>query len=456
MADITVIVENVASGADADSSIFFSKMWVGFHDGDFDLFNSNPSEAATPGLERLAEDAIIEPTGEFTTTLSTEFDSSGAGTVQGIVQGPVVEGSDFRDFFQGDIGVAQFTVDENADSSSYFSYASMILPSNDAFTGNGNPTRFEIFDENGNFLGLDFVANGTDIWDAGTEVNDEEPANTAALGQEAPDTGVDENGTVLLHPGFIGSVREGSDAEGNILQARPDADFTTEDDGEGNEIARISVLQNRVGTSDDNRLNGFDTEDFLSGLGGDDTLNGLGGRDWLVGGRGNDLLRGGEGDDILAGRIGNDRMLGGDGDDILSGGQGRDRINGGAGDDTLTGGASIDRFIFNTNSTFSANDVGVDTITDFNQGQDLILLDKTTFAALESDAGEGFSVDGEFAVVDSDEAAATSEALIVHSTATGSLFYNPNGVADGFGNGAEFANVGTDVTLTADDFVLRA
>ena len=456
MADITVLVQNVASGANPDSSVFFSDMWVGFHDGNFDLFNSNPSEAATAGLERLAEDAIIEPTGEFTTTLSTEFDDSGAGTVQGRVLGPVVENSNFRNFFQGDIGVAQFTVDENADSSSYFSYASMILPSNDAFTGNGNPTRFEIFDDNGNFLGLDFTANGTDIWDAGTEENDELPANTAGLQQAAPDTGVDENGTVLLHPGFIGSVREGSTEPGNILQARSDADFTTEDEGAGNDIARISVLQNTVGTSDDNRLNGLGTGDFLSGLGGDDTLNGLGGRDWLVGGRGNDLLRGGDDDDILAGRIGNDILLGGDGDDILNGGQGRDRLNGGVGNDTLIGGASIDRFIFNTNSPFPTVDMGVDTITDFNEGQDLILLDKTTFAAITSDAGAGFSDSSEFAVVASDAAADTSSALIVQSTATGSIYYNQNGTAEGFGNGAEFANVGTDVTLSASDFVLRA
>lgn len=307
-----------------------------------------------------------------------------------------------------------------------------------------------------------------------------------------PDTGVDEGGTVELHPGFIGSVREGGGAPGNILQARSDADFTTDNDGAGNEIARISVLENTVGTSGDDPLNGSDTGDFLSGLGGDDTLNGFDGRDWLLGGRGNDLLRGGDGDDILAGQIGNDtlsggnnddilnggggsdlliggngndvlegrtgfdNLLGGDGDDILSGGNGRDRLNGGAGNDTLIGGASIDRFIFNSNSPFPTVDIGVDTITDFNQGQDLILLDKTTFAALQSNAGAGFSVNGEFDVVASDAAAETSPALIVQSTATGNLFYNPNGAAGGFGNGAQFANVDTALTLTAGDFILRA
>lgn len=33
----------------------------------------------------------------------------------------------------------------------------MILPSNDAFIGNGNPVAFEIFDDNGGFLGEDFL-----------------------------------------------------------------------------------------------------------------------------------------------------------------------------------------------------------------------------------------------------------------------------------------------------------
>ncbi|MDY7003372.1 MAG: spondin domain-containing protein [Cyanobacteriota bacterium] len=442
MADITVLVQNVAAGAEAESSILLSPMWVGFQDGGFDLFN--PDEAATPGLERLAEDGIIEPTDQFTTTISTEFDNSG---VQGIVQRPS------GPFFQGNIGVEEFTVDESQDR--YFSYASMIVPSNDAFIGNGNPVAFEIFDDSGDFLGADFVVTGDRVWDAGTEENDEEPANTLGLGQEDADTGVDEDETVSLHPGFIGSERIGGGAPGNILEARPDADFTTVDDGAGNEIARISVLQNTADTSGENLLNGSDTGDHLSGLGGDDTLNGRGGRDWLVGGRGSDLLIGGDDDDILAGRIGFDHLLGGEGDDILNGGQGRDRLNGGAGDDTLTGGASIDRFIFNTNDAFTTDDVGVDTITDFNQGQDLILLDLDTFVAIASDAGAGFSVDGEFAVVASDAAAATSSALIVQSTSTGSVFYNPNGAAAGFGNGAEFANVGTDVTLTAGDFILR-
>ncbi|MGK7921027.1 MAG: calcium-binding protein, partial [Trichodesmium sp.] len=242
------------------------------------------------------------------------------------------------------------------------------------------------------------------------------------------------------------------------LTARSDADFTTENDGSDFEIARITVLQDRLGDAENNRIRGTSLPDAIFGLAGNDTLNGFDGRDWLVGGRGNDLLRGGAGDDILEGRLGFDHLLGGNGDDILSGGQGRDRLNGGAGNDTLTGGASIDFFIFNTNDTFDTDDVGVDTITDFNQGQDFILLDLSTFDAITSDPSSrtnpGFSVASEFSLVDTDAAAATSDALIVHSTESGNLYYNPDGTTAGFGNGGLFANV--TPALTTDDFILRA
>jgi hypothetical protein len=81
--------------------------------------------------------------------------------------------------------------------------ASMIIPSNDAWIGNGDPMIYEIIDESGNFLGTEFVVLGTDALDAGTEVNDEIPEHTAFFGQSVPNTGVTENGVVTAHPGFI-------------------------------------------------------------------------------------------------------------------------------------------------------------------------------------------------------------------------------------------------------------
>jgi len=438
---VTFTIENVAP----EEGAFFSPTWVGFHDGSFDVFSSGEEASENfPFLEALAEDGN-------TAGITAAFADNGTG-VQDTIFGPASP-----PITSGDSVSVELALDPNSDR--YFSYASMILPSNDAFIANGNPFAYEIFDENGNFVATDIIITGDDdVWDAGTEVNDEIPENLAGLAQVEPNTGEDENGIIELHPGFIGSLREGSDELGNILDAIPDGDFTIPD----YEIARFSFTLNNefIGTGEAERINSTDEADTIRGGGGDDTLNGLGDDDNIIGGAGNDVLRGGAGDDILEGRTGSDRLLGGAGNDVLSGGQGRDRLNGGAGNDTLTGGAGIDFFIFNTNQTFDTDDVGVDTITDYDTTKDFILLDLDTFDVITSTpstrtgaVSSGFSVATEFESVTTDADAATSDAFIVHSTESGNLYYNPNADTAGFGDGGLFANV--NAGLASDSFVLR-
>ena len=204
----------------------------------------------------------------------------------------------------------------------------------------------------------------------------------------------------------------------------------------------------------DDKVRGFAGDDRLNGLAGNDRILGDDGNDTLIGARGNDTLLGQDGDDFLQGRPGFDILLGGRGDDTLNGGQGRDRLNGGPGDDELTGGASIDRFIFNTNKEFNSQDIGTDRITDFNIGQDRILLDLDTFTALDSSADAGLSED-DFATVSSESDAETAEAAIVYNSVSGALYYNTNGSEDGFGIGAEFANLDNSPVLAASNFQLR-
>ena len=79
----------------------------------------------------------------------------------------------------------------------------MVIPSNDAFVANGSPTAHAIFDESGLFGAMGFSIGGDEVLDAGTEVNDELPENTAFFDQQTPNTGVDENGVVTAHPGFL-------------------------------------------------------------------------------------------------------------------------------------------------------------------------------------------------------------------------------------------------------------
>lgn len=85
---------------------------------------------------------------------------------------------------------------------------------------------------------------------------------------------------------------------------------------------------------------------------------------FLYGGGGDDTVFGGEGDDHLYGEAGKDR---------LTGGEGNDRLNGGSGNDILTGGEGSDHFVFNR---------GLDRITDFENGDDVINL--SSFAQFDS------------------------------------------------------------------------
>jgi CSLREA domain-containing protein len=160
--------------------------------------------------------------------------------------------------------------------------------------------------------------------------------------------------------------------------------------------------------------------------------------------------------DVINGQEGNDRLDGLSGDDLLRGGKGKDQLAGNRGNDTLVGGSDADTFVFDSGTSFVASNLGVDTIADLVVGSDKILLDKSTFKQLNSKAGNGFSVASEFAVVASDEAAATSSTLIVYNSTNGKLFYNENKSGSGLGTGGPFAVLSGAPGLTKNDFVIRA
>ncbi|NEO54826.1 MAG: calcium-binding protein [Okeania sp. SIO3B5] len=272
--------------------------------------------------------------------------------------------------------------------------------------------------------------------------------NTSDLDIGDPDDG--GSGILIDIPGT-----ENNDV---VVSDDPEADIDEFfDSGDGDDTVDAGNGDDIVapGAGDDN-LKGNDGDDNLNGGIGDDTASGGNGEDDLGGDGGNDKLLGGASGDLIVGNSGNDILLGGTGDDTLLGGIGRDRLNGGAGDDVLTGGASIDRFIFNSNEAFEPEDFGIDEITDFSQTPgDIIILDRSSFTAINSAAGTGFSIPNEFDVVSSDAAAATSDGVIVYNSSNGNLFYNPNGNSPGFGSGAQFATLTGSPSLGADDFWIR-
>jgi Ca2+-binding RTX toxin-like protein len=147
----------------------------------------------------------------------------------------------------------------------------------------------------------------------------------------------------------------------------------------------------------------------------------------ITGAEGNDTVNGGAGNDKLYGKTGNDLLIGSQGDDYFSGLDGVDTLIGDEGNDSFNGGTGSDRFVYDTNAAF-----------------------------ISSSVGGGFSVPSEFAVVGSDAAATTANALIVYSSDTDNLFYNQNGVTTGLGSGGQFATLSGISSLSANDFELQA
>ena len=256
-----------------DGGTFLTPVWFGFHDGaNFDLFNAG--DAASLGLERLAEDGSVEGiAAEFNQQVGDNgVDATIIGGVG--VPGPIDPGES-----------ASFTLNVNPNQvgQGFFTWATMVIPSNDAFLAvPDNALADPIFDANGNFTPLTIRRFGSDVLDAGTEVNNE--LDAAFLNQTAPNTGTDENGVVGQHPGFNGSVGNPNATPANILGGNTPGGIIDPTIGDFTANPNQQLLQ-----IDITRL-----------VGGSDILDGGLGDDVLDGGSGSDTLTGGEGEDVFA------------------------------------------------------------------------------------------------------------------------------------------------------------
>lgn len=207
--------------------------------------------------------------------------------------------------------------------------------------------------------------------------------------------------------------------------------------------------------------NPYTTSNFL--FVGDNTSNGASNSDIArlavntakLGTANNNSLNGTASDDLLNGLAGNDRLSGGQGNDTLIGSDGSDRLVGGSDHDRLIGGSGRDYFLYDTNAAFTTSAVGSDLIFDFSSA-DQVILDKTTFTAIASAVGTGFSVASDFAIVSTATAVAASAARVVYDASNGELFYNQNGSATGLGTGARFATLLDAPLISAANFVVQA
>ena len=279
---------------------------------------------------------------------------------------------------------------------------------------------------------------------------------------------------------------------------------------EGNSTGDFSDVV--IGNDAANSINTYGGDDEIDGAGGDDTLNAGLGNNSIMGGSGNDtaVLAGHQVVGFRSGALGDElQVLGSDGNstwvnadvetlqfdngtssswqqafsayqaslvvdplidpgtgaprqrdgldlvggkkaDALVGSALNDDLNGDVKNDTLFGGAGADYFHLAIGGKKALNGKA-DVITDFSSAEgDKVVIHRGAFGA-----GNGSLV---ICADDSQlNAALATDASFAYNQASGQLFYNQNGSADGFGKtkvGGIMATIGGAPDLTSSDFLM--
>lgn len=171
---IQVTVENLAS----TNSVAFAPLRVGFHGGTYDSFDNGA--AAGEAIVSIAEGGSGSawfPAFEAADPTAT------LGTVAADAGGPLLAGG---------TGSAVFMIDPTINR--YFSFGSMVVPSNDYFIGNDDADAYRLLDNDGNLLISSITQFGRDVWDAGSEVDG--AFGAAFLAGSSNGDHIDENGVV--------------------------------------------------------------------------------------------------------------------------------------------------------------------------------------------------------------------------------------------------------------------
>ncbi len=153
---VTITVQNLAPA----SGIAFAPLHFGFHGGSFDAFDIGG--VATAPIISVAE-------GGSGSAWQPAFAAADPGATRGTVGGLLVAGAS-----------ASLSVVVDPSLNPFFTFAAMVVPSNDFFIGNDSPTRYRVFDASGNLLLGNIGQNARQIWDAGSELFD--PAAAAFVG----------------------------------------------------------------------------------------------------------------------------------------------------------------------------------------------------------------------------------------------------------------------------------
>lgn len=191
-----ITIENVSGNVLTPTAFMTSN-------ANFDVFDQGA--AASAEVELMAEGGVL-----------TGYDSLVAAAGDDVLgyeitgDGPIMPGES-----------RTITIEADMDRP-YLTFASMLAFSNDAFIGTAyGDGELNLF-HNGQPLYADFTVSWLDVWDSGTEVNDELAENVPALGG---DGSVDEGGVIFQpHNGIMGV-----------------GDVTLDRDWYGFDVARVTI-----------------------------------------------------------------------------------------------------------------------------------------------------------------------------------------------------------------------
>ena len=153
---VKVTVQNLAP----QDSIAFAPLHVGFNAGVFDSFNLG--EMATAPIVSVAE-------GGSGSAWQPAFAAAEPNATRGTIGALLLPGA---------TSSALFMVDPLLNP--FFTFAAMVVPSNDFFIGNDSPTAYRLFDGAGQLMISSIDQTAGQIWDAGSELFD--PAAAAFVG----------------------------------------------------------------------------------------------------------------------------------------------------------------------------------------------------------------------------------------------------------------------------------
>ncbi|GGI89638.1 hypothetical protein GCM10007973_27500 [Polymorphobacter multimanifer] len=168
---VKVTVQNLAPV----NSVSFAPLRFGFHNGTFDAFDNGA--VATNPIISVAE-------GGSGSDWFPAFQAAERNAVLGSAGGVLTPGASATS--------AYFLVDTSVNR--YFTFGSMVVPSNDHFIGNDDPLEYRLFDMAGKLLINQIDQDASEIWDAGSEATD--PINAAFLQIGTNDSRTPQNGVV--------------------------------------------------------------------------------------------------------------------------------------------------------------------------------------------------------------------------------------------------------------------